>query len=332
MKRNQLTKIYRKVKRKEGLTGALSNLFHREYEEVSAVDRISFHIEPGELVGYIGPNGAGKSTTIKMLTGILIPTSGQLQVSGFVPHRQRQAYTRHIGVVFGQRTQLWWDIPVVESFKLLRKVYGVPRSEFQRRLSRFIELLELKDLLNTAVRKLSLGQRMRCDLVASMLHNPKILFLDEPTIGLDVIGKLRIREFLASINRELGITMILTTHDLKELEELCKRLLIIDHGKILYDGGLKGLRDQYTLDRHIIFQLTDPIPTGRLHHEISFNGLVQWENLDPLRLKVTFSKDRLKPAEIIEKVLKNFPVHDISIEEPSIEAIVGRIYSQGKIE
>ena len=328
----RLTKIYRNVRRKKGLKGALINLFYREYEEIRAVDGISFTIETGELIGYIGSNGAGKSTTIKMLTGILIPTSGSLQVNGFVPHRERSAYTRHIGVVFGQRTQLWWDIPVIESFKLLQKVYRIPKSKFEKRLSQFIDLLELKDLLNTSVRKLSLGQRMRCDLVASMLHTPKVLFLDEPTIGLDVIGKLRIREFLGKINREMGVTMILTTHDLKEIEELCKRLLIIDHGKILYDGGIAQLRDRYTLDRFIIFQFTEAVPMDKVEKEMSFNGLARWEKVDPLRLKVIFNKDRVKPAEIIENVLKRFPVHDITIEEPSIDTIVGRIYSKGNIE
>ena len=324
-----LTKIYRNVRRKQGLKGAVFDLFYRKYDEVKAVDGISFQIQPGEVVGYIGPNGAGKSTTIKMLTGILIPTSGTLRVSGFIPHRQRHEYTRHIGVVFGQRTQLWWDIPVVESFKLLRKVYQIPKFEFEERLGKFLRLLELKPLLNTAVRKLSLGQRMRCDLVASMLHNPKVLFLDEPTIGLDVIGKLRIREFLEKINRDMGITMILTTHDLKEIEELCERLIIVDHGKILYDGGISRFRDHYSFDRYIIFQLTETLPSDTLEKELAFNGSVHWENLDPLRIKATFSKDQLKPAQIIEKVLRTCPVHDISIEEPSIEAIVGRIYSGG---
>ena len=327
----RLTKIYRNVTRKKGLKGALTNLFYREYEEIKAVDGISFQIESGELIGYIGSNGAGKSTTIKMLTGILIPTSGNLQVSGFVPYRQRNDYTRQIGVVFGQRTQLWWDIPVIESFKLLQKVYQIPKPNFKKCLSMFIDLLELSDLLNIPVRKLSLGQRMRCDLVASMLHSPKVLFLDEPTIGLDVIGKLRIREFLGKINREMGVTMILTTHDLKEIEELCQRLLIIDHGKILFDGGVAELRDRYTLDRFIIFQLTEAISMDKLKTEMGFNGRAHWENVDPLRLKVTFNKDRLKPAEIIENVLKRFPVHDITIEEPSIDAIVGRIYSTGNV-
>lgn len=322
-----LTKVYRSFKRKEGLKGALVNLFYRDYESVQAVDDVSFTINPGELVGYIGPNGAGKSTTIKMLTGILIPTSGQVRVNGFIPYRERYEYTRHIGVVFGQRTQLWWDIPVQESFRLLRKVYQIDEKDFRDRLSMFIELLDLGPLLPIPVRKLSLGQRMRCDLVASMLHHPKVLFLDEPTIGLDVVGKLRIREFLAKINREFGVTMILTTHDLREIEELCQRLLIVDKGKIIYDGDIEGLRMKYTLDRRIVFQLNDNIDFDELQSACAFNGSVRSEVMDPLSLKVTFQRDSYSPADIIERVLKNAPVHDITIEEPSIEDIIGRIYS-----
>jgi ABC-2 type transport system ATP-binding protein len=325
----KLTKIYRTFKRKEGLRGALINLFYREYEEICAVDDVTFTIEPGESVGYIGPNGAGKSTTIKMLTGILIPTSGNLKVNGFVPHRQRRDYTRHIGVVFGQRTQLWWDIPVIESFKLLRKVYQIPLAEFNERMDKFKELLDLDPFLMTPVRKLSLGQRMRCDLVASLLHNPRILFLDEPTIGLDVIAKLRIREFLSKINGEMGITMILTTHDLNEIEELCKRLLIIDHGKIIYDGNLHGLRQKFMFDRCVTFQLTEDIAFEELQKKFDFNGSVKLEKLDALRLRLEFSRVAFNPAAIIERVLKQVQVHDIAIEEPSIEDIVGHIYSNG---
>jgi len=327
----KLTKSFRNFKRKEGLRGALVNLFYREYESILAVDEISFQIEPGELVGYIGPNGAGKSTTIKMLTGILVPTSGNIRVDQFIPYRQRHEYTRHIGVVFGQRTQLWWDIAVIESFKLLRKVYRVPMPLFEERLDRFKELLDIGPLLHMPVRKLSLGQRMRCDLVASLLHSPKILFLDEPTIGLDVLGRLRIREFLAEMNRELGTTMILTTHDLDEIEKLCRRVLLIDHGKLLYDGPLEGLRAKYSPDRRIIFQLS---PTNRdslekLERVMRTNGVVEWKELEPLRWEATFRKDRIGPAEIIEQVVRNVTVHDISIEEPTIEEVVSRIYSEG---
>jgi ABC-2 type transport system ATP-binding protein len=327
-----LSKDFRTFKRKEGLTGALINLVHRDYEQVRAVDNISFQIEPGELIGYIGPNGAGKSTTIKMLTGILIPTSGRIQVDRFVPWRQRREYTRHIGVVFGQRTQLWWDIAVVEAFKLLRKIYQVPGPLFEQRLERFKDLLEIGPLLPMPVRKLSLGQRMRCDLVASLLHNPQILFLDEPTIGLDVVGRMRIREFLGQINRDLGTTMILTTHDLDEIEKLCRRVMIIDHGKILYDGALQGLRERYSRDRRITFQMSDDYSLPRIQSETDFEGAVEWKQIDSVRLQATFRRDRLRPAELIARVIQCAPVHDIAIEEQEIEEIVSQIYSDGRVD
>jgi len=327
-----LTKVFRNFKRKEGLAGAVVNLFHRDYEAVRAVDGISFEIEPGELVGYIGPNGAGKSTTIKMLTGILVPTSGRVEVGGFIPHRQRHSYTQTIGVVFGQRTQLWWDIAVIESFKLLRKVYRVPGALFEQRLKQFRRLLELDPLLPMPVRKLSLGQRMRCDLVASLLHNPRVLFLDEPTIGLDVVARLHIRQFLGRINRQLGTTMILTTHDLAEIEKLCRRVLIIDRGRLLYDGLLEGLRQRYSCDRRIIFQLAERAALEELRHSLQADGRVAWQQPEPYRLVATFRRNSIRPAEIIARVIQQAAVHDITIEEPSIEEIVGRIYSEGTVD
>lgn len=323
---DNLTKVYRSFRRKEGLRGALINLFHRDYEEISAVSDISFDIEPGELVGYIGPNGAGKSTTIKMLTGILIPTSGSITVCGYVPYSQRVEYTQHIGVVFGQRTQLWWDIPVMESFRLLQKVYQIPMDRFQERMAQFRDLLDLDPLLRTPVRKLSLGQRMRCDLVASLLHEPKILFLDEPTIGLDVVARVRIREFLSRINRELGVTMILTTHDLKEIEALCSRLIIVDHGKVLFDGNVDELKSQFTLDRCITFQFYEDMDIGALSSNVNFGDDVKLEQLDATRAKISFRKDASTPTDVIQNVLQHADVHDISIEEPSIENIVSNIY------
>ncbi len=234
-----LSKEFRTFRRREGVMGALQNLFVREYLTVHAVDHISFSINAGEMVGYIGANGAGKSTTIKILTGILVPSSGRVVSNGFVPYRERRHYTKHIGVVFGQRTQLWWDIAVIESFKLLKEIYEIPEPDYRRRLDVFCEMLNLKEYLHTPVRKLSLGERMRCDLAASLLHNPPLLFLDEPTIGLDVVAKERIREFLKEVNRTEGTTVLLTTHDLSDIEELSKRIIIIDKGRILFDGDLE---------------------------------------------------------------------------------------------
>ncbi len=238
----QLTKEFRKFKSRPGLAGAFRDLFTRRYETVRAVDAIDLTVEPGEVVGYIGPNGAGKSTTIKMLTGILVPTAGHLLVNGCVPHRERERFVRTIGVVFGQRSQLWWDIAVRESFRLLQRIYGVPDAEYRRRLDELAGVLELGDLLDVPVRKLSLGQRMRCELAAALLHGPSLLFLDEPTIGLDVVVKLRIRDFLREINARHGTTILLTTHDLADIEALCPRVVILDRGRILYDGALDAIR------------------------------------------------------------------------------------------
>lgn len=243
-----LTKEFKIFRRREGVVGAFQDLFHREYSIMKAVDGIDFMVNKGEMVGYIGANGAGKSTTIKMLTGILVPTDGQVTVNGYIPHRDREQYTREIGVVFGQRSQLWWDIAVIESFKLLRRIYDVPKKDFNDRLKIFNEILEMDQFLHLPVRKLSLGQRMRCDLVAALLHNPSILFLDEPTIGLDVLAKAKIREFLQEINREFKTTVILTTHDLGDIEALCPRVAIIDKGKMLYDGSVDDLYREWGQD------------------------------------------------------------------------------------
>src|SRR5271168_2977823 len=254
---HELCKDFRTFKRREGVWGSIQNLFVRDYRTVAAVDRVSFSIQRGEMVGYIGPNGAGKSTSIKMLTGILVPTSGEAVVNGFVPYRQRRQYVRTIGVVFGQRTQLWWDIAVVESFKLLRRIYDVSQSDFDARMELFNSILNIRDYLHTPVRKLSLGERMRCDLAAALLHNPPLLFLDEPTIGLDVVAKHHIREFLRAINLQFQTTVLLTTHDLDDIEELCRRIMIIDRGTVLYDGPLARLKEQFLRTKQIKFILRD---------------------------------------------------------------------------
>jgi ABC-2 type transport system ATP-binding protein len=244
-----LTKVFRVARHHRGALGALRNLFEREYREVRAVDGISFAVSAGEMLGCLGPNGAGKSTTIKMLTGILTPTAGQVEVLGLSPQRRRKEVAARIGVVFGQRTQLWWDLPLIESLDLLRYIYRVPAARYRRNLDTFRALLDLDAFLNTPVRQLSLGQRMRGDLAAALLHDPDVLYLDEPTIGLDVVGKHRIRDFLRTINRERGVTVVLTTHDMADVEQLCSRLLIIDHGQLLYDGGLRHIVDLLGTER-----------------------------------------------------------------------------------
>jgi len=326
---HNLSKEFRTFRRREGIVGALQNLFVRDYLTVRAVDGISFSIEPGEMVGYIGANGAGKSTTIKMLTGILVPTSGRVLANGYVPYRDRRRYTKHIGVVFGQRTQLWWDIAVVESFKLLKEIYEIPEADYRRRLETFSEILSLGDYLHTPVRKLSLGERMRCDLAASLLHNPPLLFLDEPTIGLDVVAKDHIREFLKEINRTERTTVLLTTHDLSDIEELSRRLLIIDKGRILFDGELREMKQRLAKFNQVKFFLKDRAQVARLPL-IATDG-ISCERVDELTYLMRFDRDRHSSAEVIRNLVNTLEVRDILVEEEPIEDIVKRIYLSGEV-
>jgi viologen exporter family transport system ATP-binding protein len=324
-----LTKEFRTFKRREGVRGAIQNLFVREHVTVHAVDHISFSIEPGEMVGYIGANGAGKSTTIKVLTGILVPTGGRVVANGYVPYRDRRRYTKHIGVVFGQRTQLWWDIAVVESFKLLKELYEVSEADYKTRLGLFSEILNLKDYLHTPVRKLSLGERMRCDLAASLLHNPPLLFLDEPTIGLDVVAKDRIREFLKEVNRLERTTVLLTTHDLSDIEELSRRILIIDRGKILFDGDLARMKKRLAKYTQVKFFLKDRAQESSVS-EISSDG-ISCERVDELTYLMRFDREKHSSAEVIRDLVNRLEVRDIFIEEEPIEDIVKRIYLSGEV-
>jgi len=326
----ELTKEFRTFRRREGVLGALQNLFVREYVTVHAVDRVSFTIEPGEMVGYIGANGAGKSTTIKMLTGILVPTGGVVVSYGYVPYRERRRYTKHLGVVFGQRTQLWWDIAVIESFKLLKEIYGVPEADYRRRLDKFAEILNVKEYLHTPVRKLSLGERMRCDLAASLLHNPPLLFLDEPTIGLDVVAKDHIREFLKEVNRTEGTTVLLTTHDLSDIEELCKRIIIIDKGRVLFDGQLAEMKGRLARYNQVKFFLKDRGQVARLG-QIATDG-ISCERVDELTYLLRFDRHQHSSAEVIREIVNQLEVRDIFIEEEPIEDIVKRIYLSGAVE
>lgn len=262
-----LTKEFKVYQSRSGLLGAFRDLLDRKYRMIRAVNGINLQIQQGEIVGYIGENGAGKSTTIKMLTGILQPTSGELRVNGYDPHRQREDFVRTIGVVFGQRSQLWWDIAVKESFRLLQKVYRVSEDRYQKHMARVIEVLEIGSLLDQPVRKLSLGQRMRCELAASLIHQPSLLFLDEPTIGLDVLVKENIRRFLLEINREYGTTVLLTTHDLSDIEALCDRVIILDKGNIIYDGNLEQLRTKWGGGRRVFLELEQDFPLSMLEEK-----------------------------------------------------------------
>jgi ABC-2 type transport system ATP-binding protein len=294
----------------------------RERREVRAVDGISFEVGPGELVGYVGPNGAGKSTTVKMLTGILVPSAGRISVAGFNPSRQRIQLARTIGVVFGQRVQLWWDLPLRDSFELLRHIYRVPYEQWRANFDRFTEVLELEPFLETPVRQLSLGQRMRGELTAAMLHDPEILFLDEPTIGLDVVAKVRVREFLAEVNRERGTTVLLTTHDLADIERLCSRLLIIDHGRVIYDGTIERLIARYGEERTLVVDLEEPAPPLELDgaRVVRVEGPRQW---------LRFRRDEVTAARLTAAVAERAPLVDLTVEEPDIEDVVRRIYAEG---
>jgi ABC-2 type transport system ATP-binding protein len=321
----ELSKNFRTFQRREGVWGSIQNLFVRDYTTVKAVDRVSFAVQRGEMVGYIGPNGAGKSTSIKMLTGILVPSSGEARVNGFLPYKQRRQYVKTIGVVFGQRTQLWWDIAVVESFKLLRRIYEVSEKDFRERMGKFNEILSIQDYLFTPVRKLSLGERMRCDLAAALLHNPPLLFLDEPTIGLDVVAKDQIRKFLRAINREFHTTVLLTTHDLDDIEELCRRIMIIDHGRLLYDGPLDSLKQKLLRTKQIKFALKDSQQLAGVQ-SFARDGL-ELEQVDALTYRIRFDRTRLATADLIRQILNTVEVRDLLIEDEPIEEVVKRIYA-----
>jgi ABC-2 type transport system ATP-binding protein len=291
----------------------------RSRREVHAVDDISFTVERGEVVGYIGPNGAGKSTTIKMLTGILVPSGGSIRVAGVDPSRHRLKLAKRIGVVFGQRTTLWWDLPLKDSFAVLQKMYDVPRARHTENLATFVELLDLGDLLDVPVRQLSLGQRMRGDIAAALLHDPEIVYLDEPTIGLDIISKAKLREFLQQVNAERRTTVILTTHDLDDIEALCSRVMVIDHGHKVYDGTLTGLRSSQTAPRTLVVDLAASMGP------IAIDG-AEVVKVDGPRQWLSFPAGT-SAAPLVAQVAANYPLVDLSVAEPSIEEVIARIYA-----
>ncbi|MFI9207616.1 ATP-binding cassette domain-containing protein [Streptomyces sp. NPDC053253] len=296
-----------------------TGLLRRSKREVRAVDGISFGVERGEMVGYIGPNGAGKSTTIKMLTGILTPTGGRLRVAGIDPARERTRLAQRIGVVFGQRTTLWWDLPLKDSYRLMHRMYRIPDARYAENLARCVELLELGELLDVPVRQLSLGQRMRGDIAAALLHDPEVLYLDEPTIGLDVVSKARVREFLKDLNTKNGTTVLLTTHDLTDIEQLCSRVMVIDHGKLMYDGELAGLHAVGESERLLVVDLErelppiDDVPGARY---VRSEGPRQW-----LAFPATESA-----APLVAAVAAKHPLVDLSVREPDIEAVIAKMY------
>ncbi|MFC4497615.1 ATP-binding cassette domain-containing protein [Streptomyces ovatisporus] len=292
----------------------------RERHEVRAVDGISFAVPRGGMVGYIGPNGAGKSTTIKMLTGILTPSGGRVRVAGIDPSRERTRLARRIGVVFGQRTTLWWDLPLRDSYALMRRMYRVPEARFRANLDRCVELLDLAELLEVPVRQLSLGQRMRGDITAALLHDPEVLYLDEPTIGLDVVSKATVRRFLRDLNASQGTTVLLTTHDLTDIEQLCKRVMVIDHGRLMYDGALEGLHEVGESERTLVVDLErelPPIEGIEGARTVRTQGPRQW-----LAFPASASA-----APIVSQVADGYPMVDLSVREPDIEDVIARMYS-----
>lgn len=320
-----LSKEYRVARHHRGFLGSLRNLVETRAKTVRAVDGISFRIEAGEFVGFVGPNGAGKSTTIKMLTGVLEPTAGRLVVDGLEPRRDRLRHTARIGVVFGQRTQLWWDLPVVESYALLRALYRVETLRYQRELERLVSMLEIGPLLDVPVRKLSLGQRMRCELAAALLHAPSLLFLDEPTIGLDVVAKETIRAFLATENRDRGTTILLTTHDLSDVERLCPRMLLIDHGHVLFDGPMGEIRRRTGGERQLRIDFAGPAPA------LAWPAGVEEEERTRERVVLRFRPDAIAAPGLIAWISERARVADLSLAEPPIERIVAQIYRAGRI-
>jgi ABC-2 type transport system ATP-binding protein len=319
-----LTKVFRTFDRRPGLLGSLRDIVNRRYRSLTAVADVTLTVAAGEAVGYIGPNGAGKSTTIKMLTGIMTPSGGEVRVNGFDPHRERSRYVRTVGAVFGQRSQLWWDLAVGESFELLRHLYEVPEPDFKERLARFDAVLGLQEFLRTPVRKLSLGQRMKADIAASLLHDPRVLFLDEPTVGVDVVTKSRLREFLRELNRERGTTILLTTHDMQDIEALCSRVVVIDHGKIMHDGDLAGLKERYGGATRLNLTLKSAVELPRIEPELPREG-VTWAQSSPVELTATIAGTVDVPS-LLQACLAKLPVADLAIEEPKIEDVVKSLY------
>lgn len=330
IKVNNITKVFKKPIRGVGLKGMIKTLFSKKYDEAIAVNNVSFEIEDGEIVGYIGSNGAGKSTTIKMMCGILTPSSGEITIDGMIPYnsKQRTKVVQNIGVVFGQRTQLWWDLPLIETLKIFKLVYGVSDEDYEERFKYFTELLELDKFLNTPVRNLSLGQRMRADLVASLIHNPKVLFLDEPTIGLDVLVKEKILDAIKHINKKYNTTVILTTHDMNDILELCNRVILIDEGKIIYDGPLKKLKDHFGDFRFIYLQANERINLEEFNNHFN-NQLEFTKENNSLCIKVDL--EHVDYNEVLSYILQNCKVTDFKIVENNLESVVKSIYEKKSI-
>ncbi len=320
----EVSKRYEIAEREPGLAGALRGLVSRKKRVIQAVDRISFELEEGELVGYIGPNGAGKSTTIKLMSGILAPDSGLIEVMGRTPWKQRQQHVAHIGVVFGQKSQLWWDTPAIDSFELLRDIYKVGAADYRRRLDTLTDLLDAGSILRTPVRQMSLGQRMKCELIAALLHGPEILFLDEPTIGLDAVTRIAVRDFLTDLNKKEGVTMILTTHDMDDVEALCSRVMVIGHGKLLFDGGMNDLRAQYAPNRLLKIRLGADMKLDRVEgaESVLQNGR---------DVVIAFKPETISAERMIAQSASLAPIADLTVESTDVEQMIADMYRELKL-
>ena len=321
---NDLNKCFFISHRTEGMKGAVKGLFRREKREVKALDSISFEVEKGEFLGYIGPNGAGKSTTLKILSGILTPDSGTCLINGRIPWKERIAHVATIGVVFGQRTQLWWDLPVFESFNLLKAIYKIPENIYEKNRKELTELLNLESFLHTPVRQLSLGQRMRCEIAASLLHDPAILFLDEPTIGLDAVSKLALREFIRKINKEKKVTVILTTHDMDDIEALCNRIIVIGEGRIFLDGTIDELRKNLRNERRLMIEMDKEIKDF-------FDPDAKIVLIEGNRLELSFNPSDVSPADLVRRIMDENRVKDIFVENIPIDEIIAQLYTTRKL-
>ncbi|MGN0497904.1 MAG: ATP-binding cassette domain-containing protein [Acutalibacteraceae bacterium] len=327
---DNIRKEFKKTIKQPGLLGSVKSLFKPKTEKVVAVDDISFHVPKGEILGFIGPNGAGKSTVIKMLTGILTPTSGSCTIDGRNPQKDRKSYVKEIGVVFGQRTQLWWDLPLCETYAVLKEIYEVEDSAYKRKMDLLNEVLDLQDFIKSPVRTLSLGQRMRADIAASLLHSPKVLFLDEPTIGLDVVVKDNIRRAIAKINEEEQTTVILTTHDLSDIELLSKRIVMIDKGKNVFDGTVDELKSNYGQSRELHFELQSSKDIDTLDYKAHFK--LSDEDViiknDANKVTVRFNSDMVPVGDMLSYTLSTVRVNDISVRDADIEEIIRRLYKK----
>ncbi|MDR3634615.1 MAG: ATP-binding cassette domain-containing protein [Isosphaeraceae bacterium] len=317
-----LTKTYRVFQKKEGVLGSLRGLYRREYKEVRAVDQVSFAIEPGEMVAFLGPNGAGKTTTLKMLSGLIYPTSGRATVLGFTPWDRADAFRRRFALVMGQKNQLWWDLPAADSFQLHREIYSIPQAEFQRTLTELTELLGVEKLTRQAVRELSLGERMKMELIAALLHQPQLLLLDEPTIGLDVVAQVAIQKCLRDYHTRRGVTMLLTSHYMRDVEALCDRVLVIAHGKLVHDGPLSGIVERFGQAKLVKLEFAD----GDAPEDLGRFGEVTRREGPSADLKV----DRAKVAEVLGAMLDRYAVADVSVQDPPLEQLIARVFEEGR--